>query len=138
MLDFAVTDGATINDMKKIQNDSYNKFAQHELSKFKKNNIAEALSKDQIQLLRTTGSLSIWRLISSWEEAAEASSAEIAPTSASDPDAQRRTAATSFFKAFIRGLLNKKPKTREVKKAPPALKVIYLNRLNIIYVKSSN
>ena len=31
--------------------DSYNKFAQHELSKFKKNNIAEALSKDQIQLL---------------------------------------------------------------------------------------
>ena len=28
LLDFAVTDGATINDMQKIQNDSYNKFAE--------------------------------------------------------------------------------------------------------------
>ena len=30
---------------------SYNEYAQHELSKFKKNNIAEALSKDQLHLL---------------------------------------------------------------------------------------
>ena len=31
---------------------SYNDYAQHELSKFKKNNIADALSKDNIILLR--------------------------------------------------------------------------------------
>ena len=30
---------------------SYNDYAQHEMSKFKKNNIAEALSKDELQLL---------------------------------------------------------------------------------------
>ena len=30
---------------------SYNEYAQHELSKFKKNNIADALSKDELQLL---------------------------------------------------------------------------------------
>ena len=30
---------------------SYNEYAQHEMSKFKKNNIAEALSKGELQLL---------------------------------------------------------------------------------------
>ena len=39
-----------LKDLEKRFN-SYNKFAQHELSKFKKNNIADALDKDQIQLL---------------------------------------------------------------------------------------
>ena len=30
---------------------SYNEYAQHEMSKFKKNNIADALSKDELHLL---------------------------------------------------------------------------------------
>lgn len=45
--------GFEIDYLKKLEGlfESYNKYAQHELSKFKKNNIAEALSKDNIQLL---------------------------------------------------------------------------------------
>lgn len=45
--------GFALDYLKKLEGlfESYNKYAQHELSKFKKNNIAEALSKDAIQLL---------------------------------------------------------------------------------------
>ena len=39
-----------LNQLEKNFN-SYNEYAQHELSKFKKNNIAEALSRDNIQLI---------------------------------------------------------------------------------------
>lgn len=39
-----------LKDLEKRFN-SYNEYAQHEMSKFKKNNIADALSKDEIQLL---------------------------------------------------------------------------------------
>ena len=45
--------GFDLDYLKKLEKifDSYNNYAQHELSKFKKNNIADALSKDNIQLL---------------------------------------------------------------------------------------
>ena len=45
--------GFDLDYLKKLENNfnSYNEYAQHELSKFKKNNIAEALSRDNIQLI---------------------------------------------------------------------------------------
>tara|TARA_B100000029_G_scaffold89450_2_gene79160 strand:+ start:2739 stop:3941 length:1203 start_codon:yes stop_codon:yes gene_type:complete len=45
--------GFDLDYLKKLEKNfnSYNKYAQHELSKFKKNNIAEALSRDNIQLI---------------------------------------------------------------------------------------
>jgi len=45
--------GFDLDYLKKLEKNfnSYNEYAQHELSKFKKNNIAEALSRDNIQLI---------------------------------------------------------------------------------------
>ena len=65
--------GFDLDYLKKLEKNfnSYNEYAQHELSKFKKNNIAEALSRDNIQLIgpalihaeETKSKVNIWMFL---------------------------------------------------------------------------
>ena len=66
-------------------------------------NFSYSLHKDQIQLLLTTGSLSIFKLIKSCSAASSALDVETLPISASELDDHNLTEATSFFRAFING-----------------------------------
>ena len=66
-------------------------------------NFSNNLHKDHIQLLLTTGSLSIFKLIKSCSAASTALDDEILPISARELDDHSLTAATSFFNAFIKG-----------------------------------
>ena len=66
-------------------------------------NFSYNLHNDQMQLLLTPDSLSIFKLIKSCSAANWAFSKETFPISAKELDDHNLTAATSFFKAFING-----------------------------------